>query len=601
MRSRATLTPVALLVVFALLAGAATALSPCILPVLPIALSAAATGGRRRPFGIVAGLTLSFTAATVLLVYAIDALGLPDALIRDLAIATLVLFGAALLIPALASRLEGRISHLTARMPLPTLGAVKDPGRSQGLGSGIVIGLALGVVYAPCAGPILAGVITTSAAQSLTAERIAVALAYGVGTGVVLYAILRGGRRLAAPLAQRSGRFQQGMGLVMVALGLAMVADLDIRFQQEIAASLPAAVVNPTGRLEARATEGKLTTLRGTKVDDVPVTGALAGPVDRADQLPDLGAAKDFAGVSRWFNTPGGRPLTLAELRGKVVLVDFWTYSCINCIRTFPELRALDAAYRRHGLVIVGVHAPEFAFERDAGNVAEAIRSQGLRYPVAQDNAFKTWDAYGNLYWPASYLIDARGRLRFRRAGEGGATAKEAAIRALLRDAGAGDLGAPIDPEVPRASGGVLTPESYLGADRATRIEGDAGRLRPGVQRFPPLPSEMRESFLAFGGRWAVRPEFSVARPGASLALQFRARRVYLVMTTADGAPAEVAVSLDGRPLASGRGAGRDVIGGSVTVREQRLYTLVDLPSVRTGRLELRPDPGVRVYAFTFG
>ncbi len=600
----------ALLVVFALLAGAATALSPCILPVLPIALSAAATGGRRRPLGIVLGLTASFTAATVLLVYAIDALGLPDALVRQLAVATLIGFGIVLVVPSWSARVEGAVSRLTARMPVPRVGGVGngDEGsgpdgalRPSGLGSGFVIGLALGVVYAPCAGPILAGVITTSAAQSLTVERVAVALAYGAGTGIVLYAIMRGGRRLARPLAQRSGRFQQAMGLVMVVLGLAMVGELDLRFQQEIANTLPAAVVNPTGALERRATEGKLTALRGTQVDHVPTTGQLAGPVERASQLPDLGAGKEFVGTQRWFNTAGGRALTLAELRGKVVLVDFWTYSCINCIRTFPELRALDAKYRRHGLVIVGVHSPEFAFERRAENVEQAVRTQGLRYPVAQDNAFKTWENYNNLYWPASYLIDANGRLRYRRAGEGGGSAKEAAIRALLRDAGAGDLGEPADPDVPSASGGVLTPESYLGAQRATRVVGDAERLAPGPQTFPALPGSIPESWLAFGGGWDVRPEYAVAGQDAALALQFRARRVYLVMTTAGGKPGRAAVTLNGQPLTAGSGAGRDVREGSVAVGTQRLYTLVDLPAVGTGRLEIRPEPGVRVYAFTFG
>ncbi|MBJ7472947.1 MAG: redoxin domain-containing protein [Solirubrobacteraceae bacterium] len=621
----------AVLALFAFLAGAATALSPCILPVLPIALSAGATGGRRRPLGIVLGLTASFTAATVLLVYAIDALGLPDALVRQLAVATLVGFGVVLVVPSVAARVEGLISRLTARMPVPAVGGTPSAAGTggTGLGSGIVVGLALGVVYAPCAGPILAGVVTTSAAQTLTVERVAIALAYAAGTGLVLYAIMRGGRRLTRPLARRTGRFQQATGAVMVVLGLAMAAQLDIRFQQEIATALPAVVVNPTGALEERATDGKLTALRGTAVQDVPTTGALAGPVDRADQLPDLGPAKGFVGTQVWWNTPGGKPLSLSQLRGKVVLVDFWTYSCINCIRTFPQLRALDSAYRRHGLVIVGVHAPEFAFERSARNVERAIRAQGLTYPITQDNAFKTWDAYGNLYWPASYLIDARGQLRYRRAGEGGVAAKEAAIRALLRDAGAEGLDDPIEPDVPSASSGVLTAETYLGSEKSTRVQSPPGGIRDpqsptsgqeprgasegkalAPREFPPVPAELREHHLAFGGQWTVRPEFSVAGRGATLALQFRARRVYLVMTTAGGGPARARVSLNGRPLA-GSGAGRDLLGGSaaepalragvVNVEEQRLYSLVDLPSVQEGRLEIRPDPGVRVYAFTFG
>jgi cytochrome c biogenesis protein CcdA len=320
------------LVVFAFVAGAATALSPCVLPVLPVALSAGVTGGRRRPLGVVTGLVVSFTFATVALVYVISALGLPNNLLRDIAIAVLAGFGLVLLLPRAAARVEAALGRLTR-------GGFATP-RGDGFGSGLVLGMSLGLVYAPCAGPILAGVITVSATQDLSAGRLAVALAYGAGTAVVLYALMLGGRRLSSPLARRSARFQPAMGAVMVVVAVLMAAELDIRFQNEIADNLPAVLVNPSKDLEdtAEARE-RLADLRG---GGDRVAQARSAPQE-GERLPVLGPAPEITGTQRWFNTPGGRSLSLASLRGKVVLIDFWTYSCINCIRTLPYLKARDA------------------------------------------------------------------------------------------------------------------------------------------------------------------------------------------------------------------------------------------------------------------
>src|SRR5215213_3467347 len=221
----------ALLALFALIAGAATAVSPCVLPVLPVVLSAGSTGGRRRPLGIVTGLTLSFTFATVALVYVIDALGLPDDLLRTAAIVVLLLFGATLLVPALAARVEAALQRLAPR--------AHRGSEDGGFWSGLVVGLSLGLVYAPCAGPILAGVITVSASQSFTAGRLAVAFAYGLGSAVVLYALMLGGRRLTRSLGRQAGRFQMATGVVMIVVAIAMLADLDVRFQTAIASELP--------------------------------------------------------------------------------------------------------------------------------------------------------------------------------------------------------------------------------------------------------------------------------------------------------------------------------------------------------------------------
>ena len=567
---------VALLIVFAFAAGAATALSPCVLPVLPVALAAGVTGGRRRPLGVVAGLALSFTFATVALVYVVDGLGLPGGLLRTVAIVVLLACGAALVVPRAAARVEASLSRLTVSAPGGRLRA------SDGLAGGLVVGLSLGLVYAPCAGPILAGVITVSASQSFTAARLAVALAYGLGSAVALYAVLRGGRRLTRRLGPYSARLQTGMGVVMIAVALLILGGYDTRFQTAIANDLPAFLVDPTQRLEQSAeARDRLAALRG----------------GHGDGLPVLAAAPDFAHTERWFNTPGGRPLSMRGLRGKVVLVDFWTYTCINCIRTLPWLKAWDARYRRDGLVIVGVHTPEFPFERDAGNVERAIAQNGLRYPVVQDNAYGTWQAYGNTAWPAEYFIDARGRVRYVHLGEGDYGRKEAIIRALLAEAGRAPGRGLSGARGQTASAGVTTPESYLGAARAERF--DSGRFATGTYTFTPGPPPLPDH-LAYAGRWRIRAASATAVRGASIRLAFGARRVYLVLGTRAGVPRRVRVLLDGRPIPA-RAAGSDVHGASVRVRRQRLYSLVALPRVERHLLTLRLDPGVSGYAFTFG
>lgn len=578
--------------VFAFVAGAATALSPCVLPVLPVALSAGLTGGRRRPLGVVAGLTSSFAFAIVALVYVIDVLGLPDDLLRNVAIAVLAGFGVALLVPALTARVEGWISR-----------AVPAPRRrhaGEGFGSGLLVGLSLGFVYAPCAGPILAGVITVSASQPFTAGRLGVAVAYAVGSGVVLYALLIGGRRVTGRIARHAGRLQMAMGATMVAVALLMLADYDTRFQTAIADDLPSFLVNPSGALErGEGVAERLADVRGDDDRPSPLASPQAGrETGRGSSLPVLGIAPDFTGTQRWFNTPGDRPLSLRELRGRVVLVHFWTYTCINCIRTLPHLRAWDERYRDRGLTIVGVHTPEFPFERDAGNVADAIDQSGLRYAVAQDNDYATWDAYANRYWPAKYLIDARGRVRYTHFGEGAYDETERAIRELLSEAGREPPARRARARASRAARGVTTPESYLGAARADRFVN--GPIVPGAQTFQPPAAGLPLDHLAYEGRWRIDADAATAVRGARLHLGFGARRVFLVLGSRGDRPRTVRVLLDGRPLPE-RLAGPDVRDGRVTVAEQRLYRLVDLGRVGGHVLTLELAPGVSGYAFTFG
>jgi cytochrome c biogenesis protein CcdA/thiol-disulfide isomerase/thioredoxin len=569
---------VALLVIFAFLAGAGTALSPCVLPVLPALLSAGATGGRRRPLGIVSGLAITFTVTIVGLATVVDGVGLGDSVVRWIAIVALAGFGIAVAVPAVGDRLEARLSRLARFGP-------RSGGR--GFWSGVAVGAALGFLYAPCAGPILAAVVTVGAASG---NVVAVGFAYALGSAAVLLVLALGGRALAERVrrAGRGPQLQRVLGGVMVATALAMALQLDVSFQSAIADHLPAAVVNPTKSLEdSHAVASRLDSLRR------PSQFASAA---HQSALRDYGEAPDFTGNQRWFNTPGDRPLTLASLRGRVVLVDFWTYTCINCLRTLPHLEAWDRAYRNAGLTIVGVHSPEFSFEHDAGNVAAAIRREGVRYPVAQDNALATWDAWGNQYWPAEYLIDARGHVRHVHFGEGDYDGTEAAIRSLLREAGARDLGADARPRHSFDPAAQATPETYLGAARA---EGYTRPVRPGTVSYTPAP-RLGPNQFTLGGTWTLSDESARAGSGATLTGRVTGKDVYLVLSPPAHGTGTVQVALDGHPIAPGS-AGRDVRDGAVRVTNQRLYHLVSRPRLESHVLSLRFSPGVAGYAFTFG
>ncbi|MEA2242550.1 MAG: hypothetical protein QOD24_2106 [Solirubrobacteraceae bacterium] len=588
------------LLLFALLAGAATAVTPCVLPVLPALLSASGTGGRRRPLGIVAGLTLTHTITIVGIASVVDGVGLADGTLRTVAIVVLALFGVTLLVPPAGHWIAERMSGLARLSP-------RSAGR--GFWSGLPVGGALGFVYAPCAGPILAAVISVSASQGTTAKLAAVGVAYGLGSAIVLLALALGGRRVIDRV-RRGGRgpaLQRGFGAVMVLTAVLMLTSVDLRFQTALASHLPGFVTNPTHGLErSGAVENRLAALRGRpKFGDTAAavtakrpaaTSDAALPGVRTPKLPVLGQAPDFTNTQRWFNSG---PLKMTALRGRVVLVDFWTYTCINCLATLPYLKAWDDRYRRAGLTIVGVHTPEFAFERSGANVADAIRRQGLRYPVVQDNEYGTWNAFGNQFWPAKYLIDATGQVRYSHFGEGDYEQTEAAIRALLADAGRRRLGG-----AARTRGALLTPgrestpETYLGASRAQSFS-PTGPQRGTHDYAVAAPGALPRNVFSLGGRWAVADESARAVRGATLRARIIAKGVFLVLSSKDGRRRRVRVSLDGRPVSAAQ-AGADVHGGVVTVRRQRLYHLVRLRGTQEHVLTLRMDANVSGYAFTF-
>jgi cytochrome c biogenesis protein CcdA/thiol-disulfide isomerase/thioredoxin len=599
-----------LLLTFAFLAGAATAITPCVLPVLPALLSASGTGGRRRPVGIVTGLTLTHVITIVGVASVVDGVGVGDGALRTVAICVLALFGITLLVPRAAEWLTLRMSFLQRLAPR---------GDADGFWSGLPVGGALGFVYAPCAGPILAAVISVSASSGTTAKIVAVAIAYGLGSAAVLLGLALGGRRVIDRVRRsgRGGALQRGFGAVMLLTAVLMFTSVDLRFQEALASHFPSFLTNPTGGLEkSAAVEDQLAGLRGkskfggggARHEDEKVVQALAVaaarghaalPGVKTPELAVLGEAPEFASPAqpRWLNSP---PLTMAGLRGRVVLVDFWTYTCINCLRTLPYVKAWDARYRAQGLTIVGVHTPEFDFEKKTSNVRAAIGRQGIRYPVLQDDEYGTWNAFGNQYWPAKYLIDARGRVRYVHFGEGDYKQTEAAIRALLAEAGDRRLGAAAAPHGPiETVGRRATPETYLGSARAQSFS-PVGPKDGTHDYTAAAPGRLQQSVFSLGGRWHVDREAARAVRGATITARVVGGAVYLVLSSQGDRPRRVRVELDGRPI-SRAAAGDDVRGGAVTVRRQRLYSLVKLRTPGEHVLELRLDAGVSGYAFTFG
>jgi cytochrome c biogenesis protein CcdA/thiol-disulfide isomerase/thioredoxin len=593
-----------LLMLFALIAGAGTAITPCVLPVVPARLSASAIGGRRRPVGIVVGLAATFTIAIVALAQLVKGVGLASGAARTLAIVVLIVFGIVLLIPELAERIQAPLSRLARFGPRT---------RGTGFWSGVGVGGALGFVCAPCAGPILAAVTSVSASGGASARVVAVALSFALGLSAVMLLYGLGGRAVLGRVRRhtRGHSVERGLGVVLLLTGVVMAFNLDVRFEEALArdTSLPAVFVDPTRALEnSGAVQNRLASLRPSsrfalrqsQASSAPAASVagVAIPGVRTPALSKLGPAPDFTDNQRWFNTPHGRPLTLAGLRGHVVLVDFWTYTCINCIRTLPFLKGLYATYHRYGLDIVGVETPEFTFEQEASNVQQAIQSDGLRYPVVQDNRYGTWNAYQNEYWPAEYLIDAHGQVRHTQFGEGNYKADEAAVRELLYQAGARQLPPPMSAHAMLPSSQLGTPETYLDPARA---QGFAQPLHSGTHVYAGVRNPPLNEF-GLQGTWTVNSQAATpAASGASISGGFQAQHVYLVMTSAGNRPRTVRVLLGGRPIPA-RYAGSDVrSGGLVTVRGQRLYSLISLPSAAQGAFTLQIPRGVSAYDFTFG
>jgi cytochrome c biogenesis protein CcdA/thiol-disulfide isomerase/thioredoxin len=540
-------------------AGLITAVSPCVLPVLPIILAGgSAAGTRRRPYAIIAGLVLSFTVFTLSASALLSALGLPQDTLRNVAIALLFVVAATLLVPRLGMVIEAPLARLSRRP-------------SGDLGGGFLLGASLGLVFVPCAGPVLATVSVLAAEHRVGLRLVLLTLFYAAGAGVVLLLVALGGQRVTRRLRETRAWWRPALGVVMAAAALAVVFNVDQTLQTHLG-SYTTALQRHTEETGYAAKH--LSTLRGA-------TGGvtLKPTVAPRSTLPVYVAAPDFAGISHWLNTPDGKPLTIAGLRGKVTLIDFWTYSCINCLRTLPHLRAWYAAYHKDGFEIVGVHTPEFAFEHVLSNVESAVKRLDVTWPVALDNDYGTWNAWSNEYWPADYLVDQHGKVRAYSFGEGDYTEMEDDIRSLL------GIGGRMT-DVPNLTPTELqTPETYLGPERLdqSRYVGTKPVLnRPADYR---LAASVPLDAISYGGTWTLSGQTATAGLGARLALRYHAKDVYIVLS----GRGRVTVTSDGKPLRS------------IEVDGAKLYTVLSSDVTGDALLEFSVPPGIRAYSFTFG
>jgi len=596
------------LLAFAFLSGIVTILSPCILPVLPVVLAGGIGSGKARPLGVVVGFVASFTFFTLALSSLVQALGIPPDALRVVAVVLIFIFGLVLFIPAFGRLFETGLARLAS---LGGKGSSSAAGSksSRGFFGGIGLGLGLGLVWTPCVGPIMASVISLALSRHVDGGSVFITLAYTLGTAIPMFAVMIGGRAALARvpwLTRRSSAIQRGFGLVMVLVAAMIGFGLDRRFQAAVLSAFPSYGSGLTALETARPVQSALrarATVPGRSGNGT-ATGVFSGATAAAPEggvLGDFGAAPPFIAEGPWYNTgavtPGAlpsasAPLDLKSLRGKVVLVDFWTYSCVNCIRTLPYLKAWYAAYKDKGLVIVGVHSPEFEFEKLPLNVSAAIRDLGVTWPVAMDDDYSQWNAYGNQYWPAHYFIDAKGRVRYYHFGEGDYDGSEKVIRELLAEAGAepgGIVGKP--PQAIQAG----TPETYLGYQRGSGLDSAVTPMADKVVDYRPSRTPANGEW-SLEGRWTISSEYIQPETSGTLRLGFRAKDVYLVVEPEEDG-ASIAVSVDGVSAAGGP----DVVGGLVRPTASRLYQLVKLPVAGGHLLKLVVKGKLRLFAFTFG
>jgi cytochrome c biogenesis protein CcdA/thiol-disulfide isomerase/thioredoxin len=566
------------LVLVGVVAGFLAGISPCILPVLPVVLVAGATGsnptgqqaadqapqkaGVARSVAVVVGLALSFSVLILAGSEILSLLHLPQDSLRDAGIALLILVGLGYLIPPLGALLERPFARIRARRP-------------SGRGGGFVLGLALGLLYVPCAGPILAAITVVGATHHVGLTAVFVTAAFAVGTAVPLLAVALAGGQLSQRLSALRRRAPQARivgGAVMIVMAVAIAFNAFQGLERDV----PSYSTALQGSAGIRSRLNDLTGVAAT-------TLTKCNP--NATSLVDCGPAPAFKGITAWLNTPGGKPLTISQLRGKVVLVDFWTYSCINCQRTLPHVEAWYRDYAKDGFVVVGVHTPEFAFEHVVSNVRTEAAAFGVRYPVAIDDNYDTWNAYDNEYWPADYLIDAQGVVRHVHFGEGDYSTTEQLIRELLVDAHPG-LRLPPPTNVPDLTPtGELSPETYVGYERLQYlVPSDA--VTANAAAVYHFPSSLPLGGMGWSGTWTEHAEEATAGPGAELELSFLAKDVYLVL----GGSGTIQESVNGRPYETIKVSG---VPG--------LYTLYSASATSTGTLLLSVSPGVQAYDFTFG
>ena len=573
-----------LLVAFAFLAGIVTILSPCILPILPIILSSTIGGqniGKSRPFGVVIGFILSFTFFTLFLSTIVRISGIPADSLRLFSILVIAGFGVSLLIPKFQVFLEKLFSKLSGFMP--------SSQNRTGFGGGLLIGLSVGLLWTPCVGPILASVISLAITVTVTFDAFLITFAYSLGTAIPMFLIMLGGQsalRRVPWLLANTGKIQKAFGVLMIITAIGIYFNVDRRFQTYILETFPQYGVGLTKFEDNEMIKKQLEKKNAAEMKDE----------DKGKPMFDLVEPKGVkapaiipGGV--WFNSD---PKTLEQLKGKVVVIDFWTYSCINCQRTLPYLRNWWDKYKDKGLVIIGVHSPEFEFEKNKENVAKAISDFKLSYPIVQDNDFATWRAYNNRYWPAKYFIDKEGYIRYTHFGEGAYDESEKVIQELLKETGVKDITSNISN--PSYQIYAETAEIYLGYGRINNFASPEQIVADKISSYT-SPSILPDNKVSFEGKWTVMEEYANPQKGAKLYLNFEAKEVFLVMRTT-GSPARVKVYINDKM----QYFGEDNKDGIVTVDSDRLYKIINLPNpgMHILRLEFE-DSNAQLFAFTFG
>ena len=622
-----------ILFLLAYLGGVLTIISPCILPVLPFVFARS-----DRPF-VSSGLPmLTGMAATFAVVATLAAVGGGWAVQaneygRYAALALLALFGIALLFPALADRLTRPVVALGSRLS-ETAHRRAGTGGSSFLPS-LLLGVATGLLWAPCAGPVLGLILTGAALEGANIQTSLLLVAYAAGATTSLALALVIGGRVFAAMKRSLGAgewIRRGLGTAVLAAVAVIALGLDTRFLTQVSLAStapleqglvdklrPASAAQPSaGSAVAMTSNPPVATESRPETQAQPSEGggpsAMTGnppPTVRQEQpqaqtadFPDEGPMPSLSGAVDWLNSP---PLTPESLKGKVVVVDFWTFSCVNCLRSLPYVPAWYEKYKDQGLVVIGVHTPEFAFEKNIDNVKRAVADLKLDFPIAIDNDYTIWRAFKNGYWPADYFIDAQGRIRDHSFGEGGYAASEHVIQQLLAKTGrtnvSPDLVAVSAPgaEAASDSDNVLSPETYIGYSRAENFVSSGGAVKDGSHIYAAGRPQLNQWGLS--GDWTIGEERArLNRKDGSIVYRFHARDLHLVLGAANGRPVRFRVAIDGKPPGDNRGADVDADGQGV-VNGQRLYQLIRQNGAITDRtFEIRfLDPGAEAYAFTFG
>jgi cytochrome c biogenesis protein CcdA/thiol-disulfide isomerase/thioredoxin len=578
------------LALIGLVGGLITGVSPCILPVLPVIFfsgtqgtrseTTEAAGGiavavatkpalseRLRPYWVIAGLVLSFSLVTLVGTSLLSLLHLPQDAIRWAGLVALTAIGLGLIFPRVEELLEKPFSRI------PQLQMTQ--GRS-----GFGLGLALGVLYVPCAGPVLAAIVVAGATGTIGLDTVALTISFAIGAALPLLIFALAGQRVA----ERVGTFRRHQRRIRVIGGVLMLV-FAVALVFNVPAKLQRAIPDYTGSLQDRV-------VASDEISEKLNLGGLVNDQNRelsncsngAAQLESCGIAPDIKGIAGWLNTTGGAPVDLDSQRGKVVLVDFWAYSCINCQRAIPHVVGWYDKYKDFGLEVIGVHSPEYAFEKIAGNVADGAADLGIDYPVALDNNLSTWTNYRNRYWPAEYLIDANGTVRHIKFGEGDYDITENLIRELLVDANPDVQLPPPSDSADQTPAAGQTPETYLGVGKMVNY-GGPDTYSEGTADFV-YPMRLADDTFAYRGRWKLDFQGATAESDDSrIALKYNAKNVYIVA----GGEGTVTVTGNGRTTAV------PVTGAPTS------HQLVSRGEMGRGQLEVRLSKGLQAFSFTYG